>query len=200
MKIHLTLVFLLVTLFSQNEVALAQAGLIPGTNDPSKADIKVLTGEQRLAHIVLTPADKKGELYIVGNKEGEIDLNNLNRFSGQINSGQYAEAGPDSEEENSQNSATAVKSKKPQVRIPPPMQVTLRRRRVPHRQVAIAPPLKRKVVKPQVAARPPVRKLPSFGDFSLVWILLLLFIIAAYAHRVSLRRPKKRSPPIRIFS
>src|SRR5260221_9573307 len=95
-------------------MAFAQMGLIQGANDPSKADLKTLTGESRLTHAVITPEEKTMEYYLVGTKEGEINLNNLKLFNNRINylPSQYSEdAKKTDDEQNESKPKTSVIAK-----------------------------------------------------------------------------------------
>jgi len=189
MKVAIFFVFVSALLIHHS--AFAQAGLIPGANDPSKADIKVLNSEGRLAHIVVTPQDKTLDYYVVGEKEGEINFNNLRLFSGQMN------GSPAPTERPEHHPSAAVTKSQPQ-----PTVVL--------RHVHFKPPIHRERksnVVSVIAKRSPVKSLTpttiqgkrrgGYPDTSWLVLLLLLLAIALYAHRTSLKVRTRQSA--RVF-
>ena len=174
-------------------MAFAQAGLIPGANDPSKADLKVLNSEGRLAHIVVTPQDKTLDYYVVGEKEGEINFNNLRLFSGQMNP-----SSAPTERPQHKTQARAQAQTGPVTRHEVQPTIILRPRRVRHnvssRQVVKIPLAH---VKPASVTAIHGQRRSGYPDMSWLLLLLLLLCIALYAHRTSLKVRSRQSA--RVF-
>ena len=61
-----------------------QAGLIPGTSDPSKADLQVLTQNRSLVSTTISPTEGRAEIYLVGTQEGSVDVDDLKLFLASI--------------------------------------------------------------------------------------------------------------------
>src|ERR1700730_2196866 len=74
--------FFLVTVASS--LCFAEAGLIPGANDPSKADLKVLTDNRSLVSTKIDPSKGQAEGYLVGIDEGSFDINELKLFMAEL--------------------------------------------------------------------------------------------------------------------
>jgi len=60
--------------------SIGQVGLIPGANDPSKADLKVLTDNRSLVSTTIDPIHGQAEGYVVGIDEGSTDINDFKLF------------------------------------------------------------------------------------------------------------------------
>jgi hypothetical protein len=72
----------LITLASS--VTFGQAGLIPGTNDPSKADLQSLTENKSLISTRIDPIKGQAEGYVVGYDEGSFDVDDLKLFIAEL--------------------------------------------------------------------------------------------------------------------
>jgi hypothetical protein len=63
-----------------SSVAWSQAGLIPGTTDPSKADIQMMTSNQSIISTTMRPLDGQADGFFVGNDEGTFDVHEFRSF------------------------------------------------------------------------------------------------------------------------
>ena len=67
-----------------SSISLGQVGLIPGANDPSKADLKVMTDNRSLVSTKIDPFKGQAEGYVVGVDEGSFDINELKLFMAEL--------------------------------------------------------------------------------------------------------------------
>jgi len=67
-----------------SELCCGQVGLIPGANDPSKADLKVMTDDRSLISTKIDPFKGQAEGYLVGNDEGSINIKDLKEFMAEL--------------------------------------------------------------------------------------------------------------------
>lgn len=84
MKKTLILVTMASGLSLTSSISLGQLGLIPGANDPSKADLRVMTENRSLVSTRIDPFKGQAEGYVVGEDEGSFDLNDLRIFMAQL--------------------------------------------------------------------------------------------------------------------
>jgi hypothetical protein len=192
MKLFVGFLMLMSFTLKQN-VAFAQAGLIPGANDPSKADLRMLNSEQRLTHVVISPQDKSGALYVVGTKEGEVNLRDLNLFSGQMTPARGSVAEYD---ENNQDKPSPKHSHVIRERSKANLTVALSpiRHRAPKKVFLFTA---KKHLVHTVASQSP-KKVGGKSEFPL-WLLLFLLIMALYAHKTG-EKIKRRGQSVSIFS
>lgn len=98
-------VIFLVTLASS--VTFGQAGLIPGANDPSKADLQSLTENKSLISTRIDPIKGQAEGYVVGYDEGSFDVDDLKLFIAELR-GEIKSAFKHNNEEPQFKAVTAV--------------------------------------------------------------------------------------------
>ncbi len=67
-----------------SSISLGEAGLIPGANDPSKADLKVMTDNRSLISTRIDPSKGQAEGYVAGIDEGSLDMDDLKLFMAQL--------------------------------------------------------------------------------------------------------------------
>ena len=172
----LLFIILFISFFAKQDTALAQAGLIQGANDPSKADLKVLNSEGRLTHIVIAPQEKTMGYYLVGTKEGEINFNNLKLFSNQMSPipDQY----PEAKQRSSRASSSSQRSKAlPIVKLRP----LKHNFKIQMAQRARLPLPAIQKSRPASITPAYVKRTSGFSDMAYILIFLLLLFIAAYA-------------------
>jgi hypothetical protein len=78
----ITLVVL--ALCSWGSSVMAQVGLVPGANDPSKADLRVLTQNNCLVSSTIDASKGQAEIYIAGIDQGYVDVEDLKAFMLQL--------------------------------------------------------------------------------------------------------------------
>jgi hypothetical protein len=72
--------------------AAGQAGLIPGTSDPSKADLQSLTQNRSLVSATVAPDEKRVDVFLVGTEEGSFDIQDLKIFMASLGEHKKSEA------------------------------------------------------------------------------------------------------------
>lgn len=79
-KTSLFLALVVTALCLAEGVGFGQVGLIPGANDPSKADLKVMTENRSLISTTIDPSKLQAEGYVVGMDQGTVDINDFKDF------------------------------------------------------------------------------------------------------------------------
>ena|ERR1700683_2929690 len=79
-KARLRLIIIFYAICLSASKSSGQVGLIPGTSDPSKADLQVLTQNRSLVSTTISPTEGHAEGFFVGQDEGSLDISDLKLF------------------------------------------------------------------------------------------------------------------------